>query len=148
MSGGNTTEILKQGFRSGSAESTLKLSSFFASELPADCFITLSGDLGAGKTTFVKGLAQGLGVKEMVKSPSFNIYGIYDTAGGGKLVHLDAYRLSGAEAFDDLLLDEIVPGDKIVCVEWPEMVADALPPDAYALKFDILEDGSHFMKLL
>ena len=144
----SVSEILKRGFRSDSAESTLKLSSSLASELPSDCFIALSGDLGAGKTTFVKGLAQGLGVLETVKSPSFNIYSIYGTASGGKLVHLDAYRLGGADAFEDLLLDEIVEGEKIVCVEWPEMVAAAIPPHSMFIKMEIAPDGSHLIKLL
>lgn len=122
-------------FTSDSPKATALIAEDIARRLSADCFVALSGDLGAGKTTFVKALAKELGVTASVKSPSFNIYSIYDTASGGKLVHLDAYRLSGAEAFEDLLLDEIVPTERVLCVEWPENISESVPEDAVRLKF-------------
>jgi len=141
------TARMRRGIESDGADKTAAVAFEFARALPEDCLVTLSGDLGAGKTTFVKGLAAGLGVKETVKSPSFNICSVYDTADGRRLVHIDAYRLSAPEDFDNLLLDEIAPSPKVVCVEWPEAVAEALEPD-YRLKLDILPNGSHFIKLL
>lgn len=63
-----------------------------------------------------------------------------------KFVHIDAYRLSGAEAFEDLLIDEIAPSPKIVCVEWPEMAGEAIPDNAVKIRLEILQNGSHFIK--
>lgn len=63
-----------------------------------------------------------------------------------KFVHIDAYRLSGAEAFEDLLIDEIAPSPKIVCVEWPEMAGEAIPDNAVKIRLKILQNGSHFIK--
>ncbi len=138
--------LLSRGFESKSAEDTLALASAYAKTLKPDAFIALSGDLGAGKTAFAKGLAAGLGVEGAVKSPSFNVCSIYEASKGVKFVHIDAYRLSGAEAFEDLLIDEIAPSPKIVCVEWPEMAGEAIPDNAVKIRLEILQNGSHFIK--
>lgn len=138
-------EILQKGFESTSAEETMCFASEFAKELSDNAFLALHGNLGTGKTTFVKGLAKGLGVTQTVKSPSFSVYSLYGT-NRGTLVHLDAYRLSGAEDFDNLLLDEIVSGNKIVCVEWAEVVAESIPSDALHLYFSA-DLNSHKIRL-
>ena len=143
---GDTLKLLSRGFKSESAEETFALGASFAETLRSGAFVALSGDLGAGKTAFAKGMAAGLGVSCAVKSPSFNICCIYDGAGGVKFVHIDAYRLSGAEAFEDLLVEEIAPEPRIICVEWPEKIAGAIPEDAIEIRFEILEDASHFIK--
>jgi len=111
-----------------------------------DFSLALNGDLGTGKTTFVKALAKSLGIAQTVKSPSFNICCIYDIPDGGKLVHIDAYRLSEPGQFDDLLIDEIAPSPRILCVEWAENVRGAFEPD-YVLDLDII-DGAHTIKML
>jgi len=137
----------KAAFESNSAAETAEIAARFAAILPKDCFVALSGDLGAGKTAFVKGLAAALGVKETVKSPSFNIYSVYKTSDGRKFVHLDAYRLSSAASFDDLLLDEIAPSPRILCVEWPENVEKSVPEDAVRLKFTSRGENSRLIEL-
>jgi tRNA threonylcarbamoyl adenosine modification protein YjeE len=90
----------------------------------------LSGPLGAGKTLFAKGLAQGLGVDpEAVTSPTFAICSEYDLADGRRLAHLDGYRLeSTAELESAGFLDLLVAGT-IVLIEWGERFRDALPAD-------------------
>lgn len=118
---------LKKGVVCKSAEETMALASRLAREM-REGTVALTGNLGAGKTTFAKGLAAGLGVKETVKSPSYNVCLTY-SGEIASFAHVDAYRLSGPEAFDALLLDEILPGPKLVCVEWADIVGDALPPD-------------------
>lgn len=91
--------------------------------------ILLDGDLGAGKTTFTKGLAKSFGIKEIVNSPTFTILKTYQTAFGQDFYHLDLYRLT--EAGQDFDLEEYID-DGIVVVEWPFQVKEFLP-QAYLL---------------
>ena len=101
--------MLRAGFKSSAAADAAEFAAEFAKTLPKDATITLSGDLGTGKTNFVKGIAKGLGVAEKVKSPSYNIYSIYNLPDGRKFLHMDAYRLSSPEALEELCLDEVAP---------------------------------------
>lgn len=95
-------------------------------DLPATtAYLALSGDLGAGKTHFVKGLARALGVMQPVTSPTFNIYSLYE--GTRQLIHIDAYRLQNTDQLDDLLLDEFMKPGAIIAVEWSENVPDFFP---------------------
>ena len=137
---------LRGGLETSSAAEAADFAAAFAASFPPDFALTLSGDLGTGKTNFAKGLARGLGITETVKSPSFNICCIYDIPDGRKFVHIDAYRLSSPEAFDDLLIDEIAPSPLILCIEWPEAVEAALPHIDARLKLS--SDGTtHTVRL-
>ena len=91
--------------------------------------IGLIGDLGAGKTTLTKYIAEGLGIKENVSSPTFNVIKEYR---GGRLplYHFDVYRLGGAEELFDLGAEEYFDGDGLCVVEWADLAASALPEDA------------------
>lgn len=115
--------------------------------------VTLSGELGAGKTAFVKALAKALGIEETVTSPTFVLEKIYQLpreAGGhvvstrfARLVHIDAYRLeSGDElaalGFDEILLDV----GNLILLEWPERAVAALPAPAARISLVANEDGS------
>ena len=114
--------------------------------------VTLSGVLGAGKTAFAQGIAQALGVTEMVTSPTFVLEKIYqlpalsgiegENQKFSHLIHIDAYRLKGAEELEVLGWRELIaePGNLIV-LEWPEKVADAIPSDAIRIHFEIEGDG-------
>jgi len=89
--------------------------------------IALHGEMGAGKTHFVRGLVRGLGGAERsVSSPTFVLLNVYDT-GRLKVFHLDAYRVSGAEDFEAIGFAELLEQGGVVAVEWPERVADLLP---------------------
>lgn len=95
--------------------------------------VTLSGGLGAGKTTFVQGIARALGIEESVTSPTFVIMKIYDLENQvfEKLIHMDAYRLKGAHHLKVLGWDELLQNPKhLICVEWPEKIEGAIPKDA------------------
>lgn len=97
--------------------------------------IELVGDVGSGKTTFTKSLAEGLGVIDDVQSPSFTLSRVYDGRDNLKLYHYDFYRLPdpGIMQFD---LDESVHDKKgVTVVEWAETVADILPPDRVVITF-------------
>lgn len=110
---------------------TKKLGRYLASKLKGGDILLLSGDLGAGKTVFVKGLANGLGLKNNIRSPSFNLIKVYSVknkkAGIKNLAHLDCYRLSNPrEVIDSGLLDYLGKKDTLVAIEWPEKISRLL----------------------
>ena len=107
------------------AEDTENLAKKIAQFLKPQDIILLDGDLGAGKTTFTKGLALGLGIKKNVKSPTFTIVREYHE-GRLPLYHMDVYRLEDASA-DDIGLDEYFNGDGVSVVEWSQFIDDELP---------------------
>jgi tRNA threonylcarbamoyladenosine biosynthesis protein TsaE len=97
--------------------------------LRAGDLVILSGDLGAGKTTFTQGVGEGLGVRGAVTSPTFVISRVHpSTTGGPPLVHVDAYRLSGLDELDDLDLDASLE-ESVTVVEWGSGVAEGLAED-------------------
>lgn len=97
-----------------------------ASFLNSGDVILLEGDLGAGKTTFTKGIALGLNINEKVNSPTFNILKIY-LDGRVPLFHIDAYRL--VDNKDDIGLDEYIATEGISVIEWPAYISDLLPSE-------------------
>ena len=107
--------------------------------------VTLSGELGAGKTSFVQGVATALGVSDPVTSPTFvleKIYELPETGPFNKLAHIDAYRLKGGEELGALGFSELMrtPG-MLVMLEWPERVSDALPLASAAITLTVPESG-------
>jgi len=90
--------------------------------------ICLVGDLGSGKTTLVKGIAAGWGSPDLVTSPTFVLVNLYRRPDGGRMYHLDAYRLQNASEAMDLDLDEMLDNGPLV-VEWAERIKDALPSE-------------------
>ena len=121
-------EELKRGVGCKSASETSELAERIAKAFPQSV-IALVGDLGAGKTTFAKGLARGLGITASVKSPSYNVCLTY-SENGANFAHIDAYRLKSPSDYENLLIDELVPEPRLICVEWPQIIAEALPDDA------------------
>jgi len=130
-----------QGIITHSAESTEELAKEFAQLLPADTTLALEGDLGVGKTTFVRGLVKGFGITEDITSPSFSLLNVYK--GKRMIFHVDAYRLTQASSFDDLMIWDSAVSPWNVIVEWPEKVAARLPRSLWKLKATILADGGH-----
>jgi tRNA threonylcarbamoyladenosine biosynthesis protein TsaE len=142
----NICDKLRQGIVSGSAAETRDIANELAALLPPDTVLALHGDMGVGKTTFVQGLARGLGVKEQVTSPTFAIYSVY--AGTlTKLVHLDAYRLENERQLEELLLEEFLTSPWVLAVEWPEKTGAWLPKDAWHLTLSIVEGDRHSLRL-
>lgn len=89
--------------------------------------IELVGDIGAGKTTFTKGLAEALGVDEAVQSPTFTINRMYDTANGLRLAHYDFYRLNDAGMLASELAETVNDPNTVTVVEWADIVTGVLP---------------------
>ena len=115
-------------FFSRSPEQTRRLGVRLVSLLQTSDLICLSGDLGAGKTTFVQGIAQGWGSLDNVSSPTFVLVNEYRRPGGHCLFHLDAYRLANWLEAEDLDIDRMLESGPLV-IEWPDRIKEALPAD-------------------
>jgi tRNA threonylcarbamoyladenosine biosynthesis protein TsaE len=169
-------DILRAGVTTASAEETRSYGAQLAAALPRDATLALHGDLGVGKTTFVQGLAQGLGLSARVTSPTFNILHLYRNSSalpgpvegntdpplphhrnlplrrsdtrGLTLVHLDAYRLENAHQIAALMLDDFLVSPYCLAVEWPERIADWLPAETWHLTLAIESPGRHRLTLV
>jgi len=97
--------------------------------------IELIGDVGAGKTTFVKGLAKGLLIDEDVQSPSFTISRVYDARDNLQLAHYDFYRLSDAGIMKDELTETMQDTEAVTVIEWADIVEGVLPTDRLTIDF-------------
>jgi len=118
-----------------SVDETLDLGARVAAVLDPGALLALYGDLGTGKTHFVKGVVQGLGVPPTrVRSPTFTVLSVYE-AGERPLYHFDAYRVQNPDEFVELGFGEYVHGDGLTCIEWADRVCGLLPPGAVHLQF-------------
>lgn len=99
--------------------------------------ITLTGELGAGKTTLTKGIGKGLGITKIINSPTFTIVKCYE--GRLTLYHFDAYRLEGAD--DDLGFEEMLDDDGVCVIEWPMYIEDILPVERLEIEIEKTKDS-------
>ena len=104
--------------------------------------IELVGDVGAGKTTFVRGLAKGLGIKEPITSPSFTISKSYACPDGKTLVHYDFYRLNDPGIMSEDLSENIKNPNCVVIIEWSDSVQNILPKDHTIINITYNDDNS------
>jgi len=186
-------ETLRAGLLTHSAAESEAAAAALARELAPDTTLALHGDLGVGKTTFVRGLARGLGVREPITSPTFSLYSLYraqetrdippiaarlssahastsaSTAPHSPqqlappearppqpaapeirpttLLHLDAYRIETAVELEALLLEDFLISPWCLAIEWPENIADWLPPNALHLDLSITPTCAHHIRL-
>jgi tRNA threonylcarbamoyladenosine biosynthesis protein TsaE len=172
----NILAELRAGVVTASAEETRLLGARLAVVLPPDATLALHGNLGVGKTTFVQGLAQGLGIPDPVTSPTFNILHLYrgtpalrcvgqgrparrpvrhgssdgrssPSEGGRTLVHLDAYRLENAHQVSELMLEDFLVSPYCLAVEWPDKIVAWLPADTLHFSLGIEAPGWHRVAL-
>lgn len=118
-------------------EETIALGNRLGLLLQPNMLLTLSGDLGAGKTTFTKGIGQGLGITKVINSPTFTILKEYQ--GRLNLSHFDAYRLEGQD--DDLGFEEIFDSDDVCVVEWANFIEDILPVDRLTIEIKKIDEN-------
>ncbi len=120
---------------SRSAEETIEHGVRIGKDLPPGSVLCFMGDLGAGKTTFIKGIAKGAGhiAEREVSSPTFSYLHIY--SGKLPIYHFDLYRLRSPEEFCSLGFDEYFDADGISCIEWAERIETILPPNTLLLHF-------------
>lgn len=124
---------------SSSYEETLNIGKRLAISLPNSSVIALYGDLGVGKTALVKGVANGLHIKENVLSPTFNIMKLY-LKGDRPLVHIDAYRLDDVNT--DIGLDEFIGIENgLTMIEWPMYIANLLPSNTISITITRLDEN-------
>jgi tRNA threonylcarbamoyladenosine biosynthesis protein TsaE len=119
-------------------EETFALGETLGRRLDAGDLVTLSGDLGAGKTALAQGIAAGLGVTEPVSSPTFAL--VHEYRGRMRVWHLDVYRLRGPEELADLSWEDLLCGEGVLLVEWPERIREALPPGRLDLALEYVDD--------
>ncbi|MBR2998712.1 tRNA (adenosine(37)-N6)-threonylcarbamoyltransferase complex ATPase subunit type 1 TsaE [Candidatus Saccharibacteria bacterium] len=126
-----------------SEQEMLEFAKNFAAAEPSQArVIELIGDVGAGKTTFVRGLAEGLGIKEPVTSPSFTISKTYALPTGGHFIHYDFYRLSDPGLMTEDLAENLANPENIIVVEWGESVNDILPENRTIINIKYNENGT------
>ncbi len=130
-----------------SAQETIKFGRNLAKHLKPKDIIALIGELGCGKTTLTKGIAEGLGVKNAnyVNSPSFVL--IREYKGRINLYHLDFYRLDKLTDMEALGLEEYFYSDGVSVIEWAEKLKDLLPKDHLSIEIDILGENSRSINL-
>ena len=132
---------------SKSVEDTHKLASRIAAKLKSGDVLGLSGNLGGGKTTFVQGLAKGLGVQEKITSPTFVIIKEYPTIKNFDLVHIDLYRITSfTEAKTSGIEDYLGKPGKICVIEWAERIKEHLPDNTKFIKFKFINDSTREIK--
>lgn len=117
---------------------TIELGNKIGKLLTDGDFICLDGDLGAGKTHFTKGLAQGMGIREDITSPTFTIVQEYD--GELDLYHFDVYRLFDEEELYAIGFEDYLKRKGVIIVEWSEKVRGVLPKDRLEIRIEYLED--------
>jgi len=124
-------------FRSPSPEATHAAARRLAEAATPGLVVGLEGPLGAGKTAFVKGLAEGLGVDPaQVTSPTFVIVCEYPAAGGRRFVHVDLYRLESVAELDATGFPDLLGPDAVVAVEWADRLPEGLPSDRLELRIE------------
>ena len=127
-----------QEFITTSESETEALGAKLAASLPGGSVVAMYGDLGAGKTAFVRGMARGMGLQVRVSSPTFTIVNEY--LGQRDLIHFDMYRLSGADELFDIGWEDYLARGAVCAVEWSENVEDAFFGDEIRVRIEKLSD--------
>ena len=144
------TEDLLQQLRSGvSTESeieTLEIAQALAEIFPENHVLALEGDLGAGKTTFLKGMARFWGIDQPILSPTYNLYFTY-SGPRRNLLHLDAYRLNSDAEADSLLIEDFLEPPWCMAIEWPSKAPSLIQEDAWWLNIECTGEFSRRLQI-
>lgn len=136
---------MKYEIMSDSSFFTMFLGEKLGKFLPNGSTICFSGDLGAGKTTFIRGIAKGLNITDVVQSPTFNIMKVY-FKGQRPLIHIDAYRL--ADINSDIGLDEYIGYESgITVIEWPDFIKELIPKNSMRINITHLGDDKRKIEI-
>src|SRR5690606_33257614 len=139
--------MIEKAAISSSPEQTMQIAHEFAKRVQRGDVVALYGDLGAGKTHFVKGFATYFGINEQsVSSPTYSLIQEYHGS-GISIYHIDAYRLGSDNEAIAIGLDEILDGDGISIVEWPERIPGLLPHQLWTIRIDRLDDQQRHIQI-
>ncbi len=127
-----------------SASDTIELGKKIGNLLSIKDVVLLVGDLSCGKTTLTKGIGVGLGISKNINSPTFTIVKEYQ--GRCPLYHLDLYRLNGLN--EDFDLEELIEGDGVCVIEWPDQVSELLPKDYLKIEFERINETQRKIKII
>lgn len=130
---------MKLIFQTDTEQATIILGERLAKFLKPGSVVAFYGDLGAGKTTMVKGFASGLGVSETVKSTSFVI--VTEYRGRVPVYHIDLYRLVSADEFIEIGLESYLNSNGVCLIEWAERAEDLLPPTTIRIRLSLIPNG-------
>lgn len=144
-------------FLSHNPEQTRHLGIRMGAYLQPGDILCLQGELGAGKTTFVQGLAAGWGSQDAVSSPTFVLVNVYRRADNSQLFHFDTYRVESISEAEELDIDAMLNSGPLI-IEWPERMAGLLPPERLWIQLEYIDDdcrkftflpvGSHYINLM
>ncbi len=139
-------EAIKTSKRSCSPEETVRLGAELALRLKAGDVVGLLGELGSGKTCFVRGLAEGLGAGGSVKSPTYNIVNVYEGS-AFTLYHVDLYRIAGAEEFYSAGIDELLSSEGVSVIEWADRVPALMDECTVIVRFSHLGETERSIEI-
>lgn len=131
-------------YTSRSIDDTMELAENIESEKFPGMIICLDGELGSGKTVFVKGFAKSLGISENITSPTFNIVKEYES-GEMKLNHMDVYRLE--ETDETIAFNDYFKENAVTIIEWSELIEDKLPDERLDIKFKVIDENTRVLVL-
>lgn len=130
-----------------SEEETFALGEALGKKGKAGDVFTLVGDLGVGKTVFTKGFAKGLGIEEVISSPTFTIVQNYEE-GPLPFYHFDVYRISHSQEMDEIGFEDYIYGEGVSLIEWANLIEDILPEHYTEIKIEKnLEEGYSFRRI-
>lgn len=131
-------------YTSRSEIDTMELAENIESEKFPGMIICLDGELGSGKTVFVKGFAKSLGISDNITSPTFNIVKEYEN-GEMKLNHMDVYRLEDTD--ETIAFNDYFKSDGVTIIEWAELIEDKLPDERLEIKFKVIDENTRVLIL-
>lgn len=138
---------LEKGLTTASAKQTEQIAYALAPLIPANQILAFHGELGVGKTTFIRALAKSWGIKEHLTSPTYNLYKIYQSS-NRCLIHLDAYRLEKGAGFESLMIDDFLHDPWCLAIEWPEKIEDSMLSSAWHFYLTIEKSMYHHLRLV
>lgn len=132
-------------FFSRSPEQTRRLGVHLGGVLQAGDVVCLQGDLGAGKTTFVQGIARGWGSQDSASSPTFVLVNVYRRGDQARMFHMDAYRLDSTSEAEELDLDSMLAQGPLL-IEWPERIGGLVPSERLWINLEHIDEEEREMK--
>jgi tRNA threonylcarbamoyladenosine biosynthesis protein TsaE len=117
------------------------------SKISGSKVLAITGQMGAGKTTFIRSLCLHLGVKDAVSSPTYSLVNEYHLPERASLYHMDLYRLKDAEEAIDAGIVDLFSSDAVCLIEWPELLHSYLPSDTIFIHIQILDDQSRLLEM-